>query len=81
MMNKNYKPNADIHQDSRAERKTHSAPSYEPQVRTLPTYYHKPLEAGYHEIPIHGAEARVVVNAGPTGHFLTITVTTKSYGR
>ena len=40
----------------------------------FPTYHHRPLEAGYHEIPIHGSEVRVVVCAGPDSHFLKISV-------
>lgn len=56
--------------------KPYVAPNYDDPVEylTLPTYRHKPLEIGYHEIPIHGSEVRVVVNTGQDGHFLTITI-------
>lgn len=57
-------------------RKPGSPPNYDDPVEylTLPTYRHAPLQAGYHEIPVSGLEARVVVITGPDGPFLQITV-------
>ncbi|MGS1094834.1 hypothetical protein ACVCNR_09635 [Aquamicrobium terrae] len=58
----------------RMMRKSHTAPINGNPADYLPTYHHSPLEAGYHEIPIYGPEAWVVVCAGSDGHFLKITV-------
>lgn len=74
-MNNNYRRLASTcHQDDRMMRKPYTAPNSSEPVDYLPTHRHRPLEAGYHEIPIHGPEAWVVVCASPDGHFLKITV-------
>ncbi len=52
----------------------YSASSNGGPVAYLPTYHHRPLEVGYHEIPLQSSEARIVVCAGPDSHFLAITV-------
>lgn len=74
-MSNNYRRSTPAsYKGGRMIRKPYTALSYSGPVEYLPTCRHRPLEAGYHEIPIHGSEARVVVCAGPDGNFLTITV-------
>lgn len=64
-------------------RKPYSAPNYDDPVEWLtpPDYYHAPLRAGDHTIPV-AANAAIVtftVKAGPNGQTM-ITVSVKSGG-
>lgn len=72
-MGKNYRRSTSVRHKGTMH-KPYSASSNGGPVAYLPTYRHRPLEAGYHEIPLQGSEARIVVCAGPDSHFLAITV-------